>query len=246
MRPFLCILVALTVIGCKGETGPAGPAGGLVLTGNIQGTVRLYSDVDAYRPLQDASGVSVMLLSQSITTLSQADGSWELTAVPAGIYSFRFSKTGYFSRTSHNFQFVGGGTYYYGGTILSEVPSVTVPQFSMAFDEATMAITFIGAIGSLDTLGREIMILMSTTSMDDTSTFEFDTYNSAYVLTDSINFVSHWYLYPGDELVGTTVYAKAFANARYHWYPSYDPATNRYQFDTPGVSFSPERSIVIP
>ena len=82
------IICSLSIWGCKGDTGPAGPA----LSGNIIGSVMMEDSLGG--PIKDQSGVSIFLSPNVDSTTSLSDGSWQLNNVPAGIYDLTFAKHG--------------------------------------------------------------------------------------------------------------------------------------------------------
>jgi hypothetical protein len=246
MRLVIALFPAILLLGCKGATGPAGPPGQPVLPGSIRGIVTLYTELLPNTPAQDAGGVTVLFQPHNLSTITLTDGSWELTQVPMGVYSIKFTKPGYFTENRYNFQFVaGGGTYFFDGIPLKEVPSVNV-QLDSLTNISSSGMAFHGSIGSPSPTGRYVSALLSRSPMDSSLLpFEFDATASIWVESDSLNFSSAEYFYPS--LNGSTVYVVLFANSLYAWFPStQNPQTGRFIFDTPGVLFSEQKSVLVP
>lgn len=238
------VLLSAVLFGCKGATGPAGPAGQPVQPGTVRGIVSLYTDSSPDIPAQDASGVTVLFQPHNLSTITLTDGSWELTQVPMGVYSIKFTKPGYFTENRYNFQFVaGGGTYFFDGVPLKEVPSINVQFDSLTILSDYMA--FFGSVGSSSPTGRYLRVLYSRSPMDTSMLpFEFDAGSSIWVDPDSLNFSVYGYSIP---FRGSTFYVVLFANSHYSWFPSsHNPLTGRFIFDTPGVLFSEQKSVFVP
>ncbi|MEX1139891.1 MAG: heme-binding beta-barrel domain-containing protein [Bacteroidota bacterium] len=243
MKPHLVLLSAVLVLGCKGTTGPAGPPGQPVLPGTIRGIVSLYPDLSPRTPAQDAGGVTVLFQPHNLSTITLADGSWELTQVPMGVYSAKFTKRGCFTENIYNFQFVaGGGTYFFDNIHVSEVSSISVHCDSLTLSPGN-SVGIYGAVGSSSSFERVLTVMVSRSPMDTSFVpFEFDYIFSRIVDADSINFNFYDFQSLSPPLLGSTVYAVVFVNNG--WFPSRNPLTGRYIFDTPGVLFSEQKSVV--
>jgi len=127
------LLVALTSIGgcLKGEQGPMGPPG-LLTPGTVEGKVKLWKDY--YHSEAEAGGVEVCLehLEQlpECRDTTEADGTYSLQDVLAGIYTIVARKEGYGTMKQYNFS-VGGGVSYFSPNLyrIAQPPrSVTAEQ----------------------------------------------------------------------------------------------------------------------
>jgi hypothetical protein len=100
----LALLAGIIFSGCKEVTSSGIP-------GDIAGTLQVLDTNNAF--LKDNSGVRVSLEGTSYSTISNSDGKWSLTNIPAGTYTIVFSKENYATQKEQNFSFSGNGTYYY-------------------------------------------------------------------------------------------------------------------------------------
>jgi hypothetical protein len=110
MKQFYILLVL--VAGCFGlvaceEDPVSAPVGA---SGEIVGFVTLR-DVNGVRRT-DMSGVRVTLRGTTFSALTDTNGKWRMTSVPAGIYDLDMSKPAFATNHLRAFQFVGGGTAY--------------------------------------------------------------------------------------------------------------------------------------
>ncbi len=157
LLPPLTLLLAavlLTITGCKDHL-PTNPA----QTGTIVGRVVLNDESIAasqHSPIPlggSYGGVRVSLVGTDYSTVTQADGSWQLKDVPAGIYDILFEKDGFTWNRIWNQQFVGNGTLNLNsGTLNAPTPLYKKPSFSIT----SLSVTWSQTIpGSLE-LGGEI------------------------------------------------------------------------------------------
>jgi hypothetical protein len=114
----LLIAFAVTALCCSSCTSdPSGPA----KIGNnlIKGTVQLLND-EYGNPVADQSGTEVVLDNgvDVFKTTTSRDGSWQVANVPASVYTFTASRSGFYSEANGsprdsitNIQYVGAGTF---------------------------------------------------------------------------------------------------------------------------------------
>jgi hypothetical protein len=123
--------------------------------GNVKGTVKLF-DSNAIA-ISDASGVKVAMEGTSYSTLTAADGTWELQNVPAGTYpSLMYSKNGFPTYKSYQsaiqgylgtpgnigaYIIGGGGTQYDGIQSFYQISNISVNLVLRAFEEDYKEIT---------------------------------------------------------------------------------------------------------
>ena len=100
---FASILAVLILIaGCKGDTGPAGPA----LTGSIMGFVTLVDSAGNY--LANNSGVTIAAQGTSFSTTTDSSGKWTLNGIPTGTYVITATKPSYGMTEQQGVELVGG------------------------------------------------------------------------------------------------------------------------------------------
>lgn len=140
MKNLLIKTVALSVVvmfavSCKkdgptGATGATGPAGGPIMTGNIEGVVFIY-DAGGVKQTSSAllAGDSIILTNNNngavYKTTTNSTGFYTFTNVPSGTYSFTVTKPDYGINKAFGFEFVGGGTTYKNFN-LSQIPTTNV------------------------------------------------------------------------------------------------------------------------
>ena len=244
MKQFLIIILFAFIIGCKGDPGPTG----IPLSGNIAGSVVLYDDLQIeYYP----DGVTVSIEGTSFSTMSLKDGSWEITGVPAGIYTIRYSKPGFFTIKNYTVQFVGGGTLYLEEQRLGLIPSVVVSKINVSSVDTLFRINVNGAISASSSKYRYILTVFSKAPIVKESDMSFDYQIGGIVYPDSVNF-STYHIILGNEKIkhglksGDKLYATAFV-LPYFWYGyNYNPNTKKYEVTTSGVTFSNIDSVIVP
>ena len=181
---FFCLSVLFLLYGCKGDPGPTGTP----LSGNIAGTVGLYDD---YQTVYIPDRVIVSLEGTSFSTLSLKDGSWEIAGVPAGIYTIRYSKPGFFTMKNYNVQFVGGGTLFLDEQALGIIPSVVVSYIHVSSVDTALRINVTGAISFPSSRYRYILTEFSKTPIVKQSDMCFDYQISALTSASSNSGKSH-------------------------------------------------------
>jgi hypothetical protein len=122
---------------------------GGMLTGTIKGSVTL-SDT-ACRAVTDVSGITVWVEGTSVQTTTDAEGKYTLTNVPSGILTIAFTKAGFGIQRRRNLQFVGGGTYYMGGSHIEQLSPHTAVTNPVTFTTTSgfTTFTFSGTISDI-------------------------------------------------------------------------------------------------
>ena len=139
--PLILLFFALVLISCGAKTevitySTAEP-------GNVKGTVKLF-DTNGVA-ISNASGVKVAMEGTSYSTLTAADGTWELVNVPAGTYpSLMYSKAGFptyksYQQTKANnigaYIIGGGGTQYDGIQSFYQISNISVNLVLRGFED---------------------------------------------------------------------------------------------------------------
>ncbi len=125
----LTIIIALSIAGCTGSTGPAGPT----LTGSMTGFVTLFQS-DGSRAY-DQSGVAVNVQGTSLSAMTDSTGKWTFSGLSTGTYIVTYNKKGYGMSEQQGLQFVGGGsTDYLGNIMMAQPPDFSVSLTSIRFD----------------------------------------------------------------------------------------------------------------
>jgi hypothetical protein len=248
IRPLFVFVFPVILMGCRGETGPSGPVLEPVLTGTVRGSVQLYLDYFPDDPLPNSGGVTVEFQPGGFRAISLTDGTWDRGQLPAGIYSVKFTKPGYFVRQIYNVQFVAsGGTFYLDPVRLCVIPTVNVQLDSLVLDPPNV-IRCYGRISAPASEYRGVALLLSRTPINTTAIpFEFDRYISTAAPPGSINFSGAFYIdnVSRPTFHGSTIYAVALPISHFY-FSDIHPLTGRRVFDTPGVSFSGQKSVFVP
>jgi len=121
---FCTTLAALIlIVGCKGDTGPAGSSGPFI-TGSVSGFVSLVQ-TDGTLPANQ-SGAMVGIQGTSLSTTTDSIGKWTINGLTTGTYTVNYSKSGYGSSELADFQFTGGDTDFVAKVTLAQPPNFTV------------------------------------------------------------------------------------------------------------------------
>jgi hypothetical protein len=227
----ICILLTIFLFSsCKGPEGPAGPS----LSGDLIGYSYLY-DVSGYRSA-DNSGITVAVEGTSISAVSTSDGRWVLSSLTTGTYTIVFSKSGYGTRKSVGYQFVGGGQAYFGSMGLYQIPAYTVTGLSAT--RSTGYVSISGTLtGTLPTGSRypRLFIATSPTVSSDPKNYIFSygaivsstsTTLSTSISTQALN---SYGIYTG-QTVYIVAYAESYSSGTYIdlstggvYYPNLNP-----------------------
>jgi hypothetical protein len=244
MKYSIILFASLSLLGCKGDPGPAAPT----LSGDVIGKVYLYADNGVL--LQDKGGVQVSIDQGLSSTLTSSDGSWKLVGVPAGIHTLVFSKTGFFTRKHFGFQFVGGGTYYWGSSYMAQIPSVTVKQLTVSGPDTNNYVHFQGTLASADSVHRYVGIIFDKTPISSSPTVTFVFAEQTFIPADSISFSFSGQF--GDYVketyglsTGSQLYARAYVMPNGGYYDNYNPFTGKYELYDREITFSNLVSITI-
>jgi hypothetical protein len=245
MKYSIVLFASLSLLGCKGDPGPAGPT----LSGDIVGKVNLYGENTL--PLIDKSDVKVSIDENSYSTLSSSDGLWKLEGIPAGIHTLVFSKKGFYTEKNFGFQFVGGGTYYYGSQYLVQIPSVTVKQLTLTGPDSNNNIHFQVTLSSADSIYTYVGIIFDKTPISSSPTVTFLFTELLYIPADSItfSFATQFGDYVKGEYglsTGSQLYARAYVMPNGNYYDNYNPSTGKYELYDQEITFSNLQTITVP
>ena len=244
MKYSIILFVSLALLGCKGDPGPAGPT----LSGDIVGNVDLYTQTGV--PLVDKSNVQVSIDQNYATALTSSDGFWKLSGIPAGIHTFTFSKTGFFTRKIFDMQFVGGGTYYWGSSYLAIIPTVNVSQLTIIGPDSNNYIHIQGRLSSADSLYSYVGIIFDKTPISSSPTVTFLFTEEIFIQPDSTSFsydaqISDYVKGEYGLSTGSQLFARAYVMAYNSYYDNYNPSTRRYELYDQDITFSNLQSITI-
>ena len=122
------------------------------LSGDLQGQISLY-DSESHS-VQDKSGIVVSADGTPFSATTDTAGYWTIKNLPVGIYSMSFSKAGYNTMKNTSFQFVGGGSLWYGKMTLGQTPNYTVSMDSLLPPNhlSTMKVDSVRLIPRYDTI----------------------------------------------------------------------------------------------
>ena len=229
----LTVLILSAILpGCDSD-GPQGPAGPN-LTGDLIGFVSL-SDLSGIQS-QDRSGVTVAVEGTGISAVTDSSGRWMLRNLPMGTYDIAFSKTGYGTKKSIGYQFVGGGQASYGTTSLSQLPGFTVTGLTAtpSGDDITLSFAITGALPAAN---RHIRIFVGTSAA-----ISSDPKNYRFVILGILGSTStalsgslpsqwfHSYGIPAGQTAYLIAYAEGYDSGAYidpetgrNWYPNLNP-----------------------
>ena len=247
MKYLIIILIfTCSLIGCKGEPGPAGPT----LSGDIIGHLTLFAEDGL--PLQDMSGAKVSIDGSDYSTLTAADGSWKLLSIPAGVYTIVYSKTGFMTVKNFNIQFVGSGTYSLGTQEIGQIPSVTVAQLKIFLSpNDTNNFIIEGTISSADSFSVRVGIFLDKKPIVVSSTmtylFQINEFLVAGQTSFSIPIGIYDYLEASYRLPsGSQLYARACVLPGNGYADASNPFTGENEVYSSGISFSHLDSLTVP
>ncbi len=116
----LLVLATFFMASCKDTTITSGDK-----VGNLEGQVDFLYDGNNAK-LSDRSGVRVSAEGTSFSGITDTAGYWKIKDLPEGTYSISFSKPGFDTYKNTSFQFVGGGTLWFGRIAMGQPPAYTV------------------------------------------------------------------------------------------------------------------------
>lgn len=215
----VCILIiSFSALNCKGSDGPAGPSGPK-LKGDITGLILLVNE-NGTQPA-DKSGVSVAIEGTSITTTTDASGSFVLAGLETGVYTITYSKSGYGLSKTVKYQFTGGGQVFLGTISLCQPPSFSVSSLSnttgtsitTTLSSSSTAVKsvvyFIGSNNSVSSnpqnyLGSVWYVSVTFTNGTATLTFSSSTFRGAGLASGSTAYVVAYGITDGTRSSGYT------------------------------------------
>ncbi|NQT64416.1 MAG: hypothetical protein HQ556_15750 [Candidatus Marinimicrobia bacterium] len=224
-------LVILLIISCE---GPAGP----VLSGSLSGYVRLES-VEEY-PLENRSGVTILIEEPGMETISEDDGSWTIKDLTTGTYTIHFSKDGFSYARVYGYEFVGGGAdYFTTETRLYQIPDYSLENLQMVHYDSLSYLDVVASEDAVDLSLKSMMIFIgdeaSVTSAHENSLFSAWGSNY-YENNDPLLRVrlNNSYFENVGLSSGDTAYVIAYPTTRYpRW--DFHPGTREKVYTTLGV-----------
>ncbi len=247
LLPIFILSTLVSLIGCKGEPGQEGPQGpaGPNLTGNIIGYSRLI-DVNGNRATNHG-GIAVTIEGTSLSTITASDGGWEINNLPTGTYTISFSKAGYGIQKEVGYQFVGGGTVYFGIQSIFQIPSCTISNITA--DTSNGGINLFGSFtGSLP---EEIIYMRFFAAPTPDVSSDPAKYTNSFLLYSLIDTVfavtiQSSVVKSAGMLSGQTVYMVGYAESYIGGTSYIDFATGRRVFPSLNPAPSNIVSVVIP
>lgn len=234
-----CLLFAY---GCKGSDGAAGPTGPS-LSGSLVGFAYLY-DVNGIRAT-DNSGITVSIEGQTATATTNSAGKWVLPNLQTGIYTLVFSKAGYGTQKTIEFQFTGGGEEYVGIKSVCKLPNFFATGLSATV--SSLSISLNGTLSGAESIGfhtTHFFVAMNSNVSSNPANYLY----SLTLTTNSLSFSSSIAV-PSLNSVGITSGQTIYIVAYGETSPSssyVDLATGRLVY--PNVSSLPSNvvSVVVP
>ena len=236
--------IALLLVGCEGDQGPAGP----LLSGSLSGFVSLYDD-EGDR-VANCSGVAITLDGTTSRTVTDSTGRWQLDGLPTGTYTIVYTKDGYFEERVEELQFLGGGTFHVARVGMYRFPTFEVIGLTVTGTTGSDAITTEGTVSALIPSWRPVLVVYGLT-------------RGVSVASGTHVFFHESYAYPGVQTFRSTIYLDGPTRSYYGlpsgtWlyvraYPAglgplsrYDVTTGSYEPFHYGPTASPLDSVLIP
>ena len=236
-------LFPIFFLGCNNNT--SAPR----LTGNITGKIYLYSDNGLRQT--DNSGAQISIDGSSYSTVSLSDGSWELKDIPAGIYTFVFSKAGYSTLKYYNVQFVGGGTLALGYRSIGQIPKATAKILSLTGPDYRKNFYLQGSITPADSLFRSGYTIFDTTAIPLSSStsalfgYYFYLPSDSTILNQTIQDINY-IIMPYNLKSGTKLYLRIVIKPRGGEAESYNPFTLKNDIFNLQSAMSNLDSLIVP
>lgn len=123
----LLLLVSLFLVSCNED-----PVSG-EKRGNVEGSVSLSDEFGA--DIADRNGITVRFEEASKSTTTDNNGRWQMTDLPAGIYTVTVSKDGFGTYKVFGYQFVGGGTAFMELISLVAPPTYIIEELKVEAEE---------------------------------------------------------------------------------------------------------------
>jgi hypothetical protein len=164
----LCLLItAVLLYGCKGDQGPAGPAGGTDLpTGTIQGFVNIYNEYGQTKS-NALAGTVVTVDGTSLSTTTDSTGNYFFQSVPIGVRTINFTRAGYGSNREPNFGISIGRNSI--SSELDSLPSYTIARHALSRDTANGTLRDTVRLSSPTPSGRSRRLIVFISDRNDVS-----------------------------------------------------------------------------
>ena len=243
--PILLFSIVL-FLGCKGETGPAGP----VLKGNLSGNIILMDSLDSRT--NNNSGAIVSIEGTTFSATSNTQGAWAINDLPTGTYTINCRKQGYDSHIDLGFQFVGGGTARMDLIYLHPLPNFIINEISVSSSIIDKEIIITGILNSVGYHSIVLFLGRSISVSSAPSTYLYYEYGNTNntgvgVYNTFTNYIRSDYLSLYGISSGEKIYIKVYPTALGGWMNSYtDPETGNQVFTGLGTGSSRIDSIIIP
>ena len=258
MKRTFCLLVALTcILSCK-KQGPAGPAGeqgpkgetgpaGTTPTGTISGKILQY---DAYGVWLNAglNTTTVSIAGSNISSVTNAEGSYTLTDVPAGTHEINIRKPSSGLGRIKQVLFPGNGELHVNGNIADKAPY----EFTGGYIKDTLnSAVKVNLHYASSTKSRLAVILFSRSANidpEDPKTFQvtwaFNVYPNVTTQKEQITFQIITALantFQSGSTVYCNVYPCSAIPGRY-----YDPFDKKYVYPGCGAAVGGVHSFTLP
>ena len=155
---YLVIISLLSLTSCKnGDPGPTGPT----LTGDVIGYCYIYDVLGTN--VVNHSGVLVTAEGSNKSAITDSSGRFFITGLSTGTYNIAYSKSGYGTRKTISYQFVGNGQAYLGPVGISQLPVFSITNLRAVKSADTIKIS--GTLtGSLPIGNRWIRLFFGKSS----------------------------------------------------------------------------------
>ncbi|HET9135864.1 MAG TPA: carboxypeptidase-like regulatory domain-containing protein [Candidatus Kapabacteria bacterium] len=128
-------IIVFLLSSCSSSDNTTSTSGGDIPTGEFKGRIILFDSTA--RQLSDASGAIVHLEGTTLTATTDAEGMWSFKDLPSRTYSISFTKPGFDTMRNTSYQFLGGGTVYYGEVNLQQQFHFTARLDGFVFQSST-------------------------------------------------------------------------------------------------------------
>lgn len=237
------IVLFLSSCNSKGPTGPEGPK----LKGDILGYVILV-DADGSQP-SNRGNVTVAVDGAGISTQTDVMGKFVLSSIETGTYTITYSKSGYGSSKTVQYQFVGGGQALITNVFLCQPPSFKVSSLSAL--PSSNSVTLTATLSEPVNGQRRVFLFFGRSSevSSNPANYEYSTSFSQTFTNGSYTFGYAWTttFRPAGFPSGSTVYIVAYgANEGFYNSGYVDASTGHFIYSNLSAVASNIVSVTVP